>query len=322
MEERTLRRYNFDKYNDEINTYLDNVYINSLNYYRNHFKGKNETKTLRLDLDTIDKSMGYIEDYLNYFYQKHPKYFLDVFNALKKNVKTITVLPPVDRGIYGQYVAFTGLIFINPELSGSDTLTKDERTRLYLCHELGHAVHHEWIRTIGKHIKEYDINIRNIITEGFNLLDEATTQNVAENVAYYYSNSKRPVQRYYSGALFSGASYKTNFDFYGNLQEPATLFSRTLRGIGSENKDGKALNKLSLRALKKDFVDDIFYEYNKDGHKEDLEYLMSYLGIIKKASYATFGYDDKKYIRSSLGAFTELKKLAGALRDYRQPFKK
>lgn len=321
MEERKLIRYDFGNYNTEVNAYLENVYLTSLNYYREHFKGKNETKTLRLDIDTIDKTIGYIEDYLNYFKEKHPKYFLDVFNALKRNVKTVTVLPPVDRGIYGQYVPFIGLVFINPELRESNTLTKDERTRLYVCHELGHAVHNEWIKTLGKQIEEKDITTRNIITEGFYLLDEATTQNTAENVAYYYSSRRRPKQQYYSGMLFKGAAYKSNFDFYGNLQEPATMFSRTLRGIGSQNNDDRALNRLSLRALKKDFANNIFYEYKRDGHKEDLDYLMSYLGIIKKASYATFGYDDKKYIDSSLGAFTELRKLAGSLRDYRPPFK-
>lgn len=321
MSERKLIRYNFDNYNNEVNTYLESVYSNSLKYYGNHFKGKNKTQTVRLDLETIDKSIGYIEDYLNYFYKKHPKHFLDVFKALKKNVNTISVLPPADRGIYGQYVSFVGLIFINPELRGSRTLTKDERTRLYLCHELGHAVHDEWIKKVSENLDDVDSTTKSIIIEGFNLIDEATTQNTAENVAYYYSNNKRPKQQYYSGMLFSGAPYKSNFDFYGNLQEPATMFSRTLRGIGKLESDNRALNILSLRALKNDFANKVFYEYKRDGHKEDLEYLMSYLGIIKKASYATFGYDDKKYINSSLGAFTELKKLAGSLRDYRPPFK-
>lgn len=316
-----LIRYDFGIYNDDVNTYLENVYKNSINYYKEHFKGANATNTLNLDLETIDKTVCYIEDYLNYFHKKHPKYFIDVFMALKRRVEKVTVLEPSRRGIYGQFFPGVNLICINPELSGSRTLTKDERTRLYVCHELGHAVHYRWILPAITKIEDDNPEVRGMIMEGFNLLDEATTQNTAENVAYYYSNSKRPAQQYYSGTLFSGASYKANFDFYGNLQEPATMFSRTLRGIGSEDNDNRALNLLSLRALRKDFANDIFDEYKKDGHYEDLKDLMFYLGIIKKASYATFGYEDRKYISYSLEAFTELKKLAGSLRDYRPPFK-
>ena len=322
MEYKGLKlNHDFGRFNDSVREYLRGVYLNSLDFYEEKYCNGNPTNTEELDLYTMDRSICYIEDYLYYFYHLYNDLFLDVFLSLKKNVDKVTVLEPERRNIYGQFVPWDKLIYINPSLSGSSTLRKDDRTRLYLCHELGHAVHNDWINTFKFNVdKNCSNHVRNMVYQGFCLIDEATTQNTAENVAYYYSRSNRPSQRLYRDSLYSGAPFKSNFDFYGNLQEPATLFSKTLRGIGYISNDDDALDKLSLRAMNSQFLNNIFYEYKRDGQEENLYYLMSFLGIIKRASYATFGYDDKKYIDSSLDALNEVKKLGGSLRDYRAPF--
>ena len=315
--------HDFGRFNDSVREYLRIVFINSLDFYEEKYCSGNPTKTEKLDLYTLDRSICYIEDYLYYFYHLYNDVFLDVFLSLKKNVDKITVLEPDRRNIYGQFVPWTKLIYINPCLGGSSTLRKDDRTRLYLCHELGHAVHNDWMEKFKYNVdKNCTSQVRNMTYQGFCLIDEATTQNTAENVAYYYSGSNRPPQGLRRESLYSGKPFKSNFDFYGNLQEPATLFSKTLRGIGIINNDDEALNKLSLRAMNSQFLNDIFYEYRRDGQIENLYLLMGFLGIIKRASYATFGYDDRKYIDSSLEAFNEVKKLGGSLRDYRAPFKR
>lgn len=315
--------HDFGRFNEPVKRYLRRVYLNSLNYYEEKYCNGNPTNTKELDLYTIDRSICYTEDYLFYFYHLYNDLFLDVFLSLKKNVDKITVLEPERRGIYGQFIPWEKLIYINPSLSGSRTLRKDERTRLYLCHELGHAVHNDWMDTFKHNIDKNRINQEiNMAYQGFCLIDEATTQNTAENVAYFYSKSNRPKQGLRRDQLYSGRPFKTNFDFYGNLQEPATLFSKTLRGIGIIDSDDDALNRLSLRAMNNQFLNDIFYEYKRDGQEENLYLLMGFLGIIKRASYATFGYDKKNYIDSSLEAFNEVKKLARSLRDSRPPFRR
>lgn len=314
--------HDFGQYNEEVKNYLRYVYIGSLNFYEATYLDYKPTGTEDLDLYTIDRTIGYLEDYLYYYFRIYPKYFLDVFNALNKNVNKISVLEPAKRGLYGEYVSSFGIVYVNPELSRSKTLSKDERTRLYVCHELGHAVNHEWIKTLNNYIKDDNPSVKEFTLEGFSLIDEATTQNMAENIAYSYSSSNRPRQRINKSSMYNGEVYRSNFDFYGELQEPATLFAKTLRGIGDQDNDDVALDFLSLRALKKDFANSIFYEYFRDGHESDLYYLMTYLGVIKKASYATFGYEDKKYINASESAMRELRKLAGCLRDPRPPFRR
>ena len=312
-------RYNFSDYNNEIDIYLRKVYRNSLDYYNKKYN-VNSTGTRKLDLETINKSIGYLEDYLFYIYKLDSSAFRDVFNSLKRNVKILTVFEKKDRGLYGQYIPNAGIVFINPELRKSQNLTKDEKTRLYLCHEVGHAVHSDWIHTLANNIRTNDVEFKSLIYQGFNLLDEATTQDLAEDIAYCYAGKRRPNLRLFESSYSAEYQYYANYDFYGNLKEPATLFSKTLRGIGKYDDNNIALRLLSKRALSKNFINDIVYEYTRDGHIDELYFLMSYLGIIKKASYATFGYDNPKYIKEAPKAFNEVKNMASNLRDRREPF--
>ena len=240
---------NFDNYNEDIYKYLRKVYLNSLDYYVENYINKYPTGTKKLDLDVLDKSIRYLEDYMYYVLKVYSDDFVNVFNSLKRNVKTMTVLSKNQRGLYGQFIPFNGVILINPELKGNGVLNNKERTRLYVCHELGHAVHFDWIHTLGKNIPKDKDGLLPLIYKGFDLIDEATTQNMAEDIAYCFANKDRPALRECRGLLFSGGSYKSNFDFYGNLQESATMFSRTLRGIGKVKDDNTALGLLSKRAL-------------------------------------------------------------------------
>ena len=237
-------------------------------------------------------------------------------------VEIIAVLSRDRRGIYGEYVDLEKLVYINPNLRSSDTLTGKERTRLYLCHELGHIQNHEWIVTGLDYInnEEEDLNTRQTMYEGLSLLDEATTQERAEAITYYFSAKKRPSLSSKFGFLFDGEAYSSNFDYYGELEEPAIAFGKTLRGIGNSNTSQNVIHKLSIRTLDKDFVKKIFYEYQVDGHLDELYLLLAFMGIIKRASYAVFRYDDPYYISISKRARDEVEKLASPLRDYRPPF--
>ena len=159
------------------------------------------------------------------------------------------------------------------------------------------------------------------IYEGMSLLDEATTQDRAEDITYFYKNMDRPVPKMVSNPrLFKGEYYKSNFDFYGELMDPSIMFARTLRGIGSIENESKALSTLSERALSSSFFENILYEYNRDGHTRDLLEVLKYMGNIKRASYATFGYDEVSYLSSSKENKDKLKRLSSSLRDYREEF--
>ncbi len=98
------------------------------------------------------------------------------------------------------------------------------------------------------------------------------------------------------------------------------MFARTLRGIGKENDDLIALNKLSVRALSSDFFDKIINEYFKDNQQNTFIQLFQYMGLLKRASYANFGYEDISYLNNSSVYLNNFKHIAAQMRDYREPF--
>ena len=115
-------------------------------------------------------------------------------------------------------------------------------------------------------------------------------------------------------------AYKSNFDYYGELQEPATMFAKTLRGIGKEHDDVIALNILSERALSPNFFNTVLNEYSRDGQMAAFIKEVQYMGLLKRASYANFGYEDVSYLRNSKTYLERLKNITTQMRDYREPF--
>ena len=248
--------------------------LNSMNFYINNYSSRPHlTESTDDDASTLYYSFGYLEDYLFYYDQFYPQDFDRVFDALKRKLSIITVLPKKRRGIYGEFVETDKLVFINPSLRPSSSLTSQERTRLYMCHELGHIINSDWMDTVEEHISRsgetgeaYDL-----MYAGFSMIDEATTQNRAEAITYYFCGKQRSRLRMHRGPLFDGETYRSNFDFYGEFQEPAIAFSKTLRGNGgARTSDDDAMRLLSIRTLDPRFVDKVFYEYERDGHLSDL----------------------------------------------------
>ena len=110
------------------------------------------------------------------------------------------------------------------------------------------------------------------------------------------------------------------YGYYGELQEPATMFAKTLRGIGKEHDDVIALNILSERALSPNFFNTVLNEYSRDGQMAAFIKEVQYMGLLKRASYANFGYEDVSYLRNSKTYLERLKNITTQMRDYREPF--
>lgn len=315
--------YNFSKYNDRVQNYLNQLLINSNNYFLNQYR-KGKINNIEKEYHKMCEFINNIEEYLIY-YINNPN-FEYILNVLEK-IRTVSVLPKNERGIYGKAEANNNILFINPELAGSRFLTPSERTRLYVAHELGHFINSEWMNTVVSfldkkvRLNEMTQEEAQLFYDGCSLLDEAITQNRAEDFAYTFARKKRPnMQDETRDKLFNGDTYKANFDFYGELQEPAIMFARTLRGIGKLENDNMALRVLSERAISPDFFNKIVDEYTKDSQLENLIPLVQNMGIIKNASYCMFGYEsDNSDLSRSKEALDNLKTYATNLRDYRDP---
>ena len=79
-------------------------------------------------------------------FKKNSEKTRSFFKNLIEKLKFVTVFPRANRGLYGQYVISEKTLYINPQLHASSKLTSDERTRLYICHELGHVKNSEWMQ--------------------------------------------------------------------------------------------------------------------------------------------------------------------------------
>ncbi len=319
-------KYDFKQYNRVIKTYMKMLINNSMNNFQQQIRS-GQVINDEYDADVLAGCIQNLEEYLYYTYTNSPENFNHIINSTINNVRTISVLPTNRRGIYGETQIENKLIFINPDLSSSEHLTGQERTRLYMAHELGHIINNEWMKKVveyanrqmrqGSLTKEH----AQLIYDGFSMLDEATTQNRAEDFVYTFSGKNRPKLAYYrNGRMFNSEPYKSNFDYYSELQEPATMFARTLRGIGKQNDDLRALNMLSERALSPIFFSNILNEYTKDGQMPAFISEVQYMGLLKRASYANFGYEDISYLQNSMSYLQRLRNVTTQMRDYREPF--
>ena len=317
-----FRGYSYGLYTDIVHSYIEDLYDSSVEYYDENYGSVNPTGTEKLDRDKINEAVGFVEDYLAYHYEKYPDEFVNVFTTLNQKLNTVSVFPPRLRGLFGQYVQENNLLLINPQLSGSVNLTDYERTRLYVGHELGHIINSHWVNDAYEKLR---IKSGSVVGSGIDLLDEAITQNRAEDFAYFFAKKRRPaltLHNYPSSLgrfLFDGSSYRTNYDFYGELQEISIMFSKTLRGIGKLNDGSEALKELSTRAFDSKFISNIIDEYRNDGHINDLVELLYYMGVVKNASYAMFGLGEMEDVYRSGDARNKIITLCSSLRDYREP---
>ena len=48
--------------------------------------------------------------------------------------------------------------------------------------------------------------------------------------------------------------------------------------------------------------------------------VVQYMGLLKRASYANFGYEDSSYLHNSNRYLQNLRSITAQMRDYREPF--
>ena len=318
--------YDFGPYNNTLSKYMEQLLNNTrINFHQQSLRG--ELINSEQELDALAGCIQNFEEYLYYSYQNYPNSFNHIINLIINNVGIISVLPKTNRGVFGLTDVQSKTIYINPKLSDSETLTGPERIRLYIAHELGHITNDSWMSQVKEYVNQHlrqgklSLEQAQLIYDGFSLLDEATSQERAENFAYKLANKQRPQLLYYkNNKLFNSEPYKANFDFYGELEEPAIMFARTLRGIGKENDDIRALDMLSERAISPNFFTNILNEYIRDGQMPAFTKELQYMGLLKRASYANFNQENPSYLQNSKMYLEKFKEIVLQMRDYREPY--
>jgi hypothetical protein len=332
--------HDFGKYNKEVQEYFSRLSGNSLMYLE--YQIKKGDIAIRDDrpksalFSGAGRLLRMTEQYMFYLYtkfKKEPQKFEYILKTIEAKVPVIAMLE--DRNCDPGHTYYFGerrvekklnnlpLALINPNLYASRTLSAESRTRLYVAHELGHVINEAWMQDANKYANY--LYSKGALTKqeaemfvyGFSMLDEAITQERGEEFAYSYTRSLRPrlVSTTDSKGMYPDHTFETNFDWYGELQTPAILFARTLRGIGKIRVDRNALNELANRALSPTFAKDVIAEYQHKDHAKDLVQLLKVMGIIRRASYARFGMDSQAWLKESGDALESVQSMAEELRD-------
>ena len=138
------------------------------------------------------------------------------------------------------------------------------------------------------------IEIENYYLEyGFSLLDEVVAEETAEKVTYFLSRKDRPkkeVRR--DKAVFNYQPYSTNYVFYGELQDIAIRFARTLSFLNIERQDSDddVLMKLIQASFSPNFIQMIRQELISFPNKLDsFVVLLGCMGRIREATYHVLG---------------------------------
>ena len=182
-------KYDFQQYNQYIIDYLNMLIKNTTTMFQNQIRN-GQIKNSERDADALAGCIRNIEEYLHYLFESSPENFHSILRTTIKNVRTIACFSSNQRRIYGETQAQNKLIYINPELKESRTLTGEERTRLYMARELGHISNNEWMKKVVDYVNR---QIRTgaltqehaqLIYDGFSMLDEVTTQDRAEDISY------------------------------------------------------------------------------------------------------------------------------------------
>lgn len=94
----------FGDFTSLVNVYLNKIYGRSLELYSKRYARNNPTGTPKIDIEKIEESLEYIDDYLYYYYQFNNDLFFSIFKNLIDNLQFVTVFPPSKRGMYMKLV--------------------------------------------------------------------------------------------------------------------------------------------------------------------------------------------------------------------------
>ena len=239
--------YNWDN-NYKVIIYLEKVYINSINYLLEN--GYN--------VEYAEEFIRDIEDFLYYF--KIKKYNVNVIIDKINDIDNIefydslyindnqnheeTILPVLNRGTK---------ILLSTYISGDNKLSSKERRRQYIYQGLSHSVLSLKSKKTLLFSKKYNRYLdgvyitENIVNNGWLLIEDTLSQELAEKITYCTLNKIRPGYKPgLQNEIYPISEHKisSNLEMYRMFQELIIKFGLTLNIVGNTlNYSDKSISK-------------------------------------------------------------------------------
>ena len=243
---------------DDIPTYLydqlEDLYEASSHYYLDGVKNESDCFEVRRDLRQINYYTSFLEEYVHSLLELgYIREYEEVTNKLKR-IKLITILPHKER-IFSIRLK-NDRIELNPEID-------QDKNKVRIYTKFTSVLHKNWMDDISFFLEENDIEEKEDVTEGFKLLDNATSMDTADRVTALITKEELP---------------KKNL-----LQVAAKDFSDTII-IDTED----SLKEMTIYSFEDDFVRKIDNKYKENlPMKKNLVKLIACLGRINVASRDT-----------------------------------
>ena len=298
--------YNWDNYPNVID-YLNILYNNTFTY----LKDNNYSELYAYEF------VSYVEDFLYYF--KINNYNVsNIVNKIKDieliefydsfyvndDYNDVFELPPVlNKGTK---------ILLNVSITGNKRLSSKERRRLYLYQGLIHSIFSfknkktiMFSKMYNRYLDNNSNTIEATINNGWLLLEDTLSQELAEKITYALLNKVRP--RYKIGLEdemypISSNKISSNLEMYRMFQEIVIHFGLTLNKIDKMiNYSNKfIINDLLKYAIENDFSILVISEYIERNMTLELYQLLYLMGLLINEKYRMYHINFLRYNKLSI----------------------
>ena len=241
---------------DDIPTYLydqlEDLYEASSHYYLDGVKNESDCFEVRRDLRQINYYTSFLEEYVHSLLELgYIREYEEVTTKLKR-IKLITILPHKERMFSIRLK--NDRIELNPEID-------QDKNKVRIYTKFTSVLHKNWMDDIAFFLEKNEIENKEDVTEGFKLLDSATSMDTADRVTAYITKQELP---------------KKNL-----LQVAAKDFSDTII-IDTED----SLKEMTIYSFEDDFVRRLDKKYKENlPMKKNMVKLIACLGRINKNNH-------------------------------------
>lgn len=247
-----------------------------------------------------------IEDYLYYF--KIHNYNIDNIIHKLEDIEVIEFYDSIiinknkdnDNLKFPPVINKTIKILLNSNIQGDKRLSSRERRRLYLYQGLSHSLMSmksqktlEFSKIYSKYLKYNKFTSETIVNNGWLLIEDCLSQELAEKITYYALDKIRP--QYRPGLEneqfpVTGSKISSNLEMYRAFQPILVNFGLTLSKISNlyDYSEKAIINDLLKCAINNDLSYLIIAEYNEKDNLVSLYQILYLMGLLVNEMYRNF----------------------------------
>lgn len=280
-------KYDWDSY-PKVKEFLIKIYNNTLNSLKLYNYNEYYAKEFLSD----------IEDYIYYF--RISNYDIDrIINKLD-NIDRIIFLNLGNKLGSLPVITIGNRILLNTNIDKDKRLTSKERRRLYLYRSLSHSLlsfRNEKTKEFSKIFNEYlPTNAKEtelLVDNGWLLLEDTLSQEIAEKITYKMINKDRPGLRPgLENETFpiDGNIVSSNLEMNRMFQPILILFGMTIDNIGNMyNITPEVISNDFIKiAISKEFSDLVISEYISKDNIIELYQLLYLMGLLINEQYSIY----------------------------------